>query len=144
MPLAPSWKGQCHEQSNQRSQSAASATVAGGRGAGAYRCTCYEYAIRATPEKPSEKPALPTQAERRTEAEATRRELKQAIERMNQKVIKDGRKLNFSIDEVTDQMVITVRKAETGEVIRQIPSDAVLRVAHNMEQLKGLLHDKTS
>ena len=103
-----------------------------------------EYAIRATPEKPSEKPALPTQAERRTEAEATRRELKQAIERMNQKVIKDGRKLNFSIDEVTDQLVITVRKAETGEVIRQIPSDAVLRVAHNMEQLKGLLHDKTS
>ena len=84
------------------------------------------------------------QASRRAEAEQTRRELKQAIERMNQQAIKDGRKLNFAIDDVTDQMVITVRKAETGEVIRQIPSEAVLRVAHNMEQLKGLLHDQAS
>lgn len=103
-----------------------------------------EAAATAVSEKPSAKPALPTQAERRAEAEAQRRELKQAIERMNQQAIKDGRKLNFAMDEVTDQMVITVRKAETGEVIRQIPSEAVLRVAHNMEQLKGLVYDKTS
>ena len=103
-----------------------------------------EAAATAVSEKPSAKPALPTQAERRAEAEAQRRELKQAIERMNQQAIKDGRKLNFAMDEVTDQMVITVRKVETGEVIRQIPSEAVLRVAHNMEQLKGLVYDKTS
>jgi flagellar protein FlaG len=96
------------------------------------------------PAKAAPKQEVPSQAERRAEAEAQRRELKQAIERMNQQAIKDGRKLNFAMDEVTDQMVITVRKAESGEVIRQIPSEAVLRVAHNMEQLKGLVHDKTS
>ena len=96
------------------------------------------------PAKAAPKQEVPGQAERRAEAEAQRRELKQAIERMNQQAIKDGRKLNFAMDEVTDQMVITVRKAESGEVIRQIPSEAVLRVAHNMEQLKGLVHDKTS
>jgi flagellar protein FlaG len=101
-------------------------------------------AAAAAPAKAAAKPEVPSQAERRAEAEAQRRELKQAIERMNQQAIKDGRKLNFAMDEVTDQMVITVRKAETGEVIRQIPSEAVLRVAHNMEQLKGLVHDKTS
>lgn len=94
--------------------------------------------------KAAPKQEVPSQAERRAEAEAQRSELKQAIERMNQQAIKDGRKLNFAMDEVTDRMVITVRKAETGEVIRQIPSEAVLRVAHNMEQLKGLVHDKTS
>jgi flagellar protein FlaG len=94
--------------------------------------------------KAAPKQEVPSQAERRAEAEAQRRELKQAIERMNQQAIKDGRKLNFAMDEVTDQMVITVRKAESGEVIRQIPSEAVLRVAHNMEQLKGLVHDKNS
>ena len=96
------------------------------------------------PAKAAPKQEVPSQAERRAEAEAQRRELKQAIERMNQQAIKDGRKLNFAMDEVTDQMVITVRKAESGEVIRQIPSEAVLRVAHNMEQLKGLVHDKNS
>lgn len=101
-------------------------------------------AAAAAPAKAAPKQEVPSQAERRAEAEAQRRELKQAIERMNQQAIKDGRKLNFAMDEVTDQMVITVRKAESGEVIRQIPSEAVLRVAHNMEQLKGLVHDKTS
>jgi flagellar protein FlaG len=106
--------------------------------------TAKEAAPAAAPAKAVPKQELPLQAERRAEAEAQRRELKQAIERMNQQAIKDGRKLNFAMDEVTDQMVITVRKAETGEVIRQIPSEAVLRVAHNMEQLKGLVHDKTS
>lgn len=101
-------------------------------------------ATKPAPEKAAPKQEVPSQSERRAEAEAQRRELKQAIERMNQQAIKDGRKLNFAMDEVTDQMVITVRKAETGEVIRQIPSEAVLRVAHNMEQLKGLVHDKNS
>ena len=90
------------------------------------------------------KAAQPSQAERRPDAEATRRELKQAVDRMNQQAMKDGRNLNFAMDQVTDQMVITVRKAETGEVIRQIPSEAVLRVAHNLDQLRGLVHDQTS
>ena len=103
-----------------------------------------EAVAAAAPVKVASKQEVPSQAERRAEADAQRRELKQAIERMNQQAIKDGRKLNFAMDEVTDQMVITVRKAESGEVIRQIPSEAVLRVAHNMEQLKGLVHDKTS
>jgi flagellar protein FlaG len=101
-------------------------------------------AAQVTSPPASEAKAAATQAERRAKAEETRRELQQAVERMNQQAIKDGRKLNFAMDQVTDQMVITVRKAETGEVIRQIPSEAVLRVAHNMEELKGLLHNRTS
>jgi flagellar protein FlaG len=35
--------------------------------------------------------------------------------------------------------VVTVRSAETGEVIRQIPNEVVVRVAHNIERVKGLL-----
>jgi len=32
-----------------------------------------------------------------------------------------------------------VTNTQTGEVIRKIPSEAVIRVAHNIEALKGLL-----
>ncbi len=70
--------------------------------------------------------------------------IREAIERLNQQMRKDGRKLNFAMDEVVDRVVITVRQAETGEVIRQIPDEALLRVAHNMEALKGLLHNETT
>jgi flagellar protein FlaG len=90
------------------------------------------------------KPAAAAPVDKRSDMEATRREIKQALERLNQQVLKDGRKLNFSMDDVTDRMVITVRESVTGEVIRQIPDEALLRVAHNLEELKGLLHDTNS
>jgi hypothetical protein len=32
-----------------------------------------------------------------------------------------------------------VRSTDTGEVIRQIPNETVVRVAHNIEKVKGLL-----
>ncbi len=70
--------------------------------------------------------------------------IREALERLNQQMRKDGRKLNFAMDEVVDRVVITVRQAETGEVIRQIPDEALLRVAHNIEALKGLLHNQTT
>jgi flagellar protein FlaG len=54
-----------------------------------------------------------------------------------------GRGLSFSVDEQLGRFVLLVKKNDTGEVIRQIPSDVVLRVAHNFEQLKGLLFNKT-
>jgi len=39
--------------------------------------------------------------------------------------------------------VVTVRKADTGEVIRQIPNDVVVRMAHSIDALKGLMLDKS-
>ena len=38
--------------------------------------------------------------------------------------------------------IITVENATTGKVIRQIPDPAALKVAHNIEQLKGVLLDE--
>jgi flagellar protein FlaG len=90
------------------------------------------------------KPAAEAPAEKRPDMETMRREIKQALERLNQQVLKDGRNLKFAMDDASDRMVITVRESVSGEVIRQIPSEALLRVAHNLEELKGLLHDANS
>jgi flagellar protein FlaG len=45
----------------------------------------------------------------------------------------------FQIDEAVGGPVVTVRSAETGEVVRQIPNEVVVRIAHNIEKVKGLL-----
>jgi uncharacterized FlaG/YvyC family protein len=37
---------------------------------------------------------------------------------------------------------VIVRKEDTGEVIRQIPNPEVLKVAHSIDALKGLLMNK--
>lgn len=53
-----------------------------------------------------------------------------------------SKNLSFSIDKDTSRMVVTVADKETGEVIKQIPSEAVLKVAHSMAALKGILYDE--
>jgi flagellar protein FlaG len=52
--------------------------------------------------------------------------------------------LGFAMDDTLNSPVVTVRSTQTGEVIRQIPSEAVIRVAHTLDELKGLLHDAVS
>jgi flagellar protein FlaG len=76
-------------------------------------------------------------------AQEERAELEAALQKLNQHMRENARDIEFSVDEVTDRTVITVRQSETGEIIRQIPSDGLLEFAHQVEmQLedpKGLL-----
>ena len=70
--------------------------------------------------------------------------LSEAVERLNEQMRRSGRGLNFSVDEVAERTVITVKDTQSGEVIRQIPDEALLRVAHNIEEIKGLLYNDMS
>ena len=50
--------------------------------------------------------------------------------------------LTFRVDEVLDRPIITVVDQKSGEIVRTLPSDEVLRVAHNIEKMRGILFDK--
>ena len=50
-----------------------------------------------------------------------------------------GRNLNFSIDQTTGYHVVRVMNPETNEVVRQLPSEELLRIAQNMAQLNSAL-----
>jgi uncharacterized FlaG/YvyC family protein len=64
-----------------------------------------------------------------------------AIEQINN-VLKDGgRGLSFVLDPAVDQPIVKVMREDTGEVIRQYPNEAVVRVAHSIEKLKGVLFE---
>jgi len=45
-----------------------------------------------------------------------------------------SRELNFSVDEDLNRSVVTVLDEETGEVIRQIPSEEMLQLARNISE----------
>ena len=60
---------------------------------------------------------------------------------LNRQMEKNKFGLGFSVDHVANQNVVTVRDTSTGEVIRQLPSEAVLKVAHSIESLKGIIYD---
>ena len=73
----------------------------------------------------------------------TRRELQEATEQLNQQMRRNSRDLSFSVDDVANTVVVTVKNRE-GEVVRQIPNEVALRVAHNLDNVKGLLQDGKS
>jgi flagellar protein FlaG len=72
-----------------------------------------------------------------------RRTLEEATEHLNKQMAQNKRDLSFSVDDVSNKVVVTV-KNHAGEVVRQIPNEVVLRVAHNLDDVKGLLQDGKS
>jgi flagellar protein FlaG len=86
----------------------------------------------------------PKPVEIKVDIEKMRANLQESIEKVNQLMRDGGRNLNFSMDKKLGGLVILVKNAETGEVVRQIPSDAVVRMAHSMDDFKGMLHNELS
>jgi flagellar protein FlaG len=45
------------------------------------------------------------------------------------------------VDDTSKRFVVQVTDSDTGEVIRKVPGDAILRIARQIESLKGVLFD---
>lgn len=74
--------------------------------------------------------------------EPQREMVAKAAQEMQQFVSSMGRNLNFSIDGETGYHIVRVTDPSTGEVIRQMPSEEMLRVAHSFAQLSALVNQK--
>lgn len=72
-----------------------------------------------------------------------RREIDNALAELKRLADNSGRSLGFSKDPAVSGPVITVTDDQTGKVVRQIPVEVVVRVAHSIEKMKGLLFDKS-
>ena len=77
----------------------------------------------------------------KVDVEQMRQNLEQTISQLNQTLKDGGRGISFQMDSALNGPIVTVMNDSTGEVIRQLPNAAVVSVAHNMQQLKGLLHN---
>jgi flagellar protein FlaG len=68
--------------------------------------------------------------------------LQSAVNMLNEQMAANKQGLGFSFDDAINGTVIKVSNAHTGEVIRQIPTEDVLRMAHHIDDLKGILYNK--
>jgi len=80
----------------------------------------------------------------KVDTQALKEKLMESIEKLNTAMRDGGRNLNFHVDEAVGGPVVTVKNADTGEVVRQLPNEVVVRIDHNIEAFKGLLHNKLS
>jgi flagellar protein FlaG len=65
-----------------------------------------------------------------------------AAEEMQKFVSSMGRNLNFSVDGETGHHIVRVTDPATGEVVRQLPSDEMIRLAHSLTQISALVNQK--
>ena len=67
------------------------------------------------------------------------RNLQEAVRSLNDQMESKKTGLGFSIDKSMNTPVVIVTNAQTGEVVRKIPTDQVLQMAHSIDDMKGLL-----
>ena len=71
--------------------------------------------------------------------QTTTEKMQETASRLNEITQKIQRNLEFSVNEDSGDVVISVVDRETNEVIRQIPEEHVLAIRENIESLKGIL-----
>ena len=72
-------------------------------------------------------------------SQPTREVVAKAAQQIQSFVQSMGRNLNFSIDSTTGYHIVRVTNPQTGETIRQLPSEELLRIAQSFEQLNAAL-----
>ena len=80
----------------------------------------------------------------KVDTERVQQNLKEAISKLNDMLVKGGRGLNFSFDPALERPVVIVKNTETGEVIRQIPNEVIVQMAHSIDNFKGKLHNSAA
>ncbi|KAF1053172.1 MAG: hypothetical protein GAK43_01549 [Stenotrophomonas maltophilia] len=81
---------------------------------------------------------LPQSARKSTDAKS-KNELNDAVQRLRDQAQDEHRNLEFSVDEGSGETVVKVVQADTGEVIRQIPSEVALKLAESLKESSNLL-----
>jgi flagellar protein FlaG len=76
------------------------------------------------------------------EQKETGTDLKEAVKGLQDYVQSLQRNLEFSVDESTGTTVVKVVARDSGEVIRQIPSETALELAKSLQDVNSLLFDE--
>jgi flagellar protein FlaG len=82
-------------------------------------------------------------------SEVSAEQIDTAVSQLNEFVQISSRQLNFSVDEGSNKQVVKVTDAESGKIIRQIPSEEILKLSERLQDLQtevgttvGLLFNK--
>lgn len=69
-------------------------------------------------------------------------DIREAIDTLNAALAKSPTKAVISRDDQLNRYIVKITDKNSGEVIREVPSEAVLKFARNLQEIKGLLFDK--
>jgi len=95
--------------------------------------------LKTTPVTKPQSIQAPAKAEMTLDVKQQEKLVKEAISKLNEHAKASNQQLGFRMDPHINGPVITVHNTHTGEVVRTIPSEEVLRVAKSIDSLKGVI-----
>lgn len=96
--------------------------------------------VRAVAQAPVAKPAASAAAPAFNPSDLVKR-IEQVVDQMREMAKQNNRDLAFDIDKQANRFVIRVTNPTSGELIRQIPTEDALRIAHRIEGMKGIIFE---
>ena len=69
-------------------------------------------------------------------------EIEEAIDTLNSALATSPTSAKISHDADLNRFIVKIMDDVSGEIVREIPSEALLKFARNLRELKGLLFDK--
>jgi flagellar protein FlaG len=72
-------------------------------------------------------------------SQPSREVVAKAAEQLQSFVQSMGRNLSFSVDQVSGYNVVRVVNPDTGELIRQLPSEELLKISRDFQRLNNVL-----
>lgn len=88
------------------------------------------------PAQARQQPARTTAADDQRARELTQESLQQLVAEFEQQPAVQARSLSFVVNEDTGRTIVSVFDRETDELIRQIPSEEIVRVAKALQDLR--------
>ena len=70
-------------------------------------------------------------------------ELREAISTLNAALEKTKTRAIITRDEEINRFIVRITDEQSGETVREIPNEAILKFSRNLQALKGLIFDKT-
>ena len=67
-----------------------------------------------------------------------------AIQVLNQALSLKNTAAVIRRDEDLNRYLVTIKDKDSGEIVRQIPDEALLKFARNLQELRGILFDETT
>lgn len=75
------------------------------------------------------------------EAAKLKEEIRQIVDELSRMARSFNRRLEFSINDETNQVIVKVIDQDSGDVVKQIPPEEVVRVHARIREAIGLLFD---
>ena len=100
-----------------------------------------EQAVDKPANRPSEEAQPAATGEKAKQDAQDADKVKSAVAEIEKFLKATQRNLEFSMDEESGQIVVKVIATDSGKLIRQLPSEEALRIAHSLSDVNSVLFD---